>query len=241
MRRQPLLEVFVRGVASPSRLTWLGLHLRTDAFQAAFVWFFASAFPRPALNAVLARAMAVGTMGALIIGAGLVAFDTYRAACSRDTHWRAVVDGARLSALPANRHRQSLVLALQFLWMVPLLVIVPLKLRECGPNDRRRFIWLAVGIIAGFLPLIANVFLYSFSPAYAALVRERQYEAVLGVFILLALTAVPLAAAYAALVQKTLDVTLVIRAAMQYLLARSFILIVSLTPFVLLLVMVGLE
>ena len=55
------------------------------------------------------------------------------------------------------------------------------------------------------------------------------------------LTVIPVAAAYAALVQRTLDVRLVIRAAIQYLLARSFILFISLMPFMLLLVMVALN
>src|SRR5262245_779776 len=67
-----LLEAFVREIPSPSLITWIALRLRTDAFQAALMWFFASAFPKPAINPVLATTMAIGTVGALILGLGLV-------------------------------------------------------------------------------------------------------------------------------------------------------------------------
>ena len=41
----------------------------------------------------------------------------------------------------------------QFLSLVPLFVLMPLKLRETGPDGRRRFGWVVAGIVLGFLPI----------------------------------------------------------------------------------------
>jgi Protein kinase domain len=231
-----LLEAFVREIASPSAITWLAMRLRTDAFQAAFMWFFASAFPKPTMNRALAATMAIGTAGALALGLGLVTMDSL-ARFAGETP-------SALSSVAAQLQRNSpgesdWYFTLQFLWLMPLLVLMPLKLREAGPDDRRRFAWLTLGIAVGFSPLVINVFLITFSDRYVQLVPPDNQ--VRGLIIFLALTAVPLAAAYAALVQRTLDVRLVVRAALQYVLARSFIVIISLSPFVVLLVMVGLN
>jgi hypothetical protein len=59
-----------------------------------------------------------------------------------------------------------------------------------------------------------------------------------GAIIVTALTAVPVAAAYAALVQRTLDLRLVLRRALQYVLARAVIRGVAFAPFVVLAVLV---
>jgi hypothetical protein len=231
-----LLEAFAREIASPSTLTWVALRLRTDAFQAAMLWFFASAFPKPAVNRALAATMAVGTAGAFVLGLGLVVMDSLARVLGENS--------GPLASFATNLQRNSpgesdWYFTLQFLWLLPLLVIMPLKLREAGPDDRRRFVWLTLGIAVGFLPLVLNVFLVTFSTRYVELVPPDNR--IRGLIIFLALTAVPLAAAYAALVQRTLDVRLVVRAALQYVLARSFIVLVSVLPFVILMVTVGLN
>jgi hypothetical protein len=99
--------------------------------------------------------------------------------------------------------------------------------------------WLALGIVVGFLPLVADTLLVTFFPPLgtpnAPLWRPR------GVGIVIALTLVPFAAAYAALVQQTLDVGLVLRRALQYLLARSFIWGLAAAPFLALVIIVGLN
>ena len=212
------------------------MRLRTDAFQAAFLWFFASAFPKPAINRTLAATMAIGTAGALALGMGLLTMDAL-------ARFGGEIPRA-VSSLATNLQRNSpgesdWYFTLQFLWLMPLLVLMPLKLREAGPDDRRRFVWLTLGIAVGFSPLVINVFLVTFSERYVQLVAPDNR--LRGLIIFLALTAVPLAAAYAALVQRTLDVRLVVRAALQYVLARSVIVIVSVSPFVVLLVMIGLN
>jgi hypothetical protein len=229
---------FVRSIHPPGAMLQAALSTRTDAFQAALIWFFGTVFPKPAVGSRLASAFFWGTTVAFALGVTLVACDAY------------AVMSAGAPASPIGEFARALkrgtsgsggwYFNLQFLWFAPLLVLMPLKLREAGPNDRRRFMWLALGIVIGFLPLVADAMLVTFFPQFGAppnppLLRLR------GAGIVIALTLVPFVAAYAALVQRTLDVRLVLRRALQYLLARSFIWGLALAPFLALLIIVGLN
>ncbi len=225
-----LLTPFVRASTAPTALTWLGLHLRTDAFQAAMVWFFASLFPRSSTRPRLAAVFYAGTAAAFVLGVALVVADGV-----------ATRLGPEAPALAVVLQRQSpggddWYFTLQFLLMAPLLVLMPLKLRECGPDARRRFQWLALGLSVGYLPLVANTILQTLWAQYAA--TPPPFARARGVLIVTALTAVPVAAAYAALVQQTLDIRLVLRQALQYVLARAFIRGLAVVPFVALLAVV---
>jgi GAF domain-containing protein len=231
-----LLMPFVRAIDDPTPIVWLGLHLRTDAFQAALVWFFASVFPRASERPALARTFTWSTTAAFVAGAVLVVFDTYaQASAGAASHPMLALARAleRNSASDGDWY-----FTLQFLLLAPLLVAMPLKLRELGPNDRRRFMWLMLGLTIGFLPLVVDAMLVTLWPDTFGR-RQAPYLRIRGALILLALTAVPVAGAYAALVQRTLDVRLVFRAALQYVFARWFIRAVAATPFIVLAVLVA--
>src|SRR6185295_18235740 len=90
-----------------------------------------------------------------------------------------------------------------------------------------------------FLPLIANTLLVTLWPWYASASLKPPGVGLVGALIVVSLTAVPFAAAYAALVQRTLDVRLVLRRALQYVLARWFIARLALLPFVALIAVVA--
>ena len=219
-----LLTPFVRASTAPTVVTWLGLHLRTDAFQAAMAWFFASLFPRSSTRPRLAATFFVGTTAAFALGVLLVVVDATA---------KGLGPAAPSVVIALQRGAPSQgdwYFTLQFLFMAPLLVLVPLKLRECGPDARRRFYWLALGLTVGFLPLVANVILQTYWARFGDAVPP--YQRLRGALIVTALTAVPVAAAYAALVQRTLDLRLVLRQALQYVLARAVIRGVAFAPFV---------
>ncbi|MEW6321726.1 MAG: protein kinase [Acidobacteriota bacterium] len=221
-----LLTPFVRAIENPSFITALTVHLRTDAFQAALLWYFAALFPRSSVRPGLARVFRLGTAVAFWLGVVLVAADTFA-----DTLVR--TGPPALASLAQELRRSSpsssdWYFTLQFLWLTPLFVLMPWKLRDFGPGDRRRFALLMVGIVGGFLPLAANVVLESIWPWFAA--ASEPYARLKGAVIVIALTAVPLAGAYAALVQHALDVRLIVRRAAQYILARSVIRGVAAVP-----------
>jgi len=222
-----LVEPFVRGVADPSALTWLGLHLRTDAFQAALVWFFASEFPRPSRNRRLARVFTAATGIAMALGVLLAGMDAYAVTSSAVTPANPLLDLA-VRVQRVHPGRADWYFTLQFLLLAPLLLLQPWKLREWGADDRRRFVWLVAALATGFAPLIAVALLATFSPS--SLEVLRPYWRLVGAVIVIALTLVPVSAAYASLVQRTLDLRLVVRAALQYLFARSVIRAIAALP-----------
>jgi hypothetical protein len=223
-----LAEPLLRRIADPGNILSFALHLRTDAFQAAMIWFFASWFPAPAGNAQLGRAFRVATAGAFGLGIFLVAADAY--AISTEPLGRGSGFASHLAQqLQRNQPGDAdWYFTLQFLILSPLLVLEPLKLREWGPDHRRRFAWLVGGLLLGLAPLVIVSTLPTISPAAATLMRPHLR--VIGVGVLLALTLIPLSAAYAALVQRTLDLRLALGTAIRYLLARSAIVIVLLLP-----------
>ena len=210
-----LLTPFVRAIEAPSSLAWAGLHLRTDAFQAALVWFFASLFPRSSVHPGLARLFYLGTGAAFALGAILVVLDSVAQVFDGTSPWLQLAAAVQRDS-PGDG---DWYFTLQFLSLSPLLWLMPRKLRESGPGDRRRLAWLTLGILIGFLPLAINVVVTTLWPSFAA--DERSLRLRVNV-VVVALTVVPIAGAYASLVQRTLDVKLVIRRAFQQLLARSF-------------------
>ncbi|MGD9903046.1 MAG: protein kinase [Vicinamibacterales bacterium] len=225
-----LLTPFVRASTDPTPVTWLGLHLRTDAFQAAMAWFFAGLFPRSSTRPRLAGIFFAATTAAFVLGVVLVVADALALTLGADAP-RVVSLLQRQAPRDADWY-----FTLQFLLMAPLVVLMPLKLRECGPDARRRFYWLALGLTVGFLPLVANTMLQIYWAGVAA--TSLPYPRLRGAIIVTALTAVPAAAAYAALVQRTLDLRLVLRRALQYMLARAVIRAVAIVPFAVLAVLV---
>jgi tRNA A-37 threonylcarbamoyl transferase component Bud32 len=215
----------LQSIALPSVLTSAALHLRTDAFQAALLWYFFATFPRSAMNATLRRVFTALTVAAFVLGVLLVSLDAWARLSSGST--------LPLSQVAANFQRYSpgdsdWYFTLQFFLLVPLFVLMPLKLRETGPDGRRRFGWLAAGIVFGFLPIAADTIAVTLWPGYSALPIRGLRAALM----MSAVTLVPVTGAYAALVQRTLDVSLVVRRVLQYVLARSVIAMVAALPLV---------
>jgi hypothetical protein len=128
---------------------------------------------------------------------------------------------------------------LQFLALLPLVAAMPVKFRESGPDERRRFMVLATGLAIGYLPLVADTLLVTFVPAFGP--PDPPFLQLRGGIIVIALTFVPFSAAYAALVQRTLDISLIVRLALQYVLARSVLWGVAAAPFIALLVVITLN
>ena len=221
-----LVEPYVRSIPKPNFVIEQALHIRTDAFQAAMLWFFAGEFPRATRHRVLGVWFRGFTVAAFLLGASLALLNVYAALTPTET--------ASLFGRMADATRRDKTgfadwyFAPQFLLLLPLIVLMPLKLRESGADDRRRFRWLLAGIGLGFAPLMFEVFLASLWPAYAQI--ARPYLPIRAVLILGALTLIPTSAAYAALVQRTLDLRLVVRAAIQYVFARSVVTVLAAAP-----------
>ncbi len=228
-----LMDPYVGRFTDPPASIAFFRQVRPDAFQAATLWFFASEFPLPARRGPLASVITGGLLFALGLGCALTVLDGFATFGSGalDTGWAGEL------ARSVQRHSEmssDWFFTLQFLSLAPLLVLLPLKFQQCNADERRRFKWLAWGIGIGIFPLVLEVFLSTAVAGYVEATRASPYREAKGALIFSALTILPVIAAYAALVQRTLQLRVAIGLALQYLLARSVVRAFGLAPIALL-------
>ena len=86
-------------------------------------------------------------------------------------------------------------------------------------GDRRRLLLFAIGITAGSTPLVIQVLLESF-PSYYAFTHSPGVEPIVGGIVFGAFAVIPFVTAYSVLFDRIVDLRVVLRAALQYALAR---------------------
>lgn len=227
-----LMDPYVGRFSDPPAVIVFFRQVRPDAFQAAMLWFFASEFPQPARRGWLTFVITGGLVLTLALGIALSVLDGIV------TFGSGARDAGALSELARSVQRHSEMssdwfFTLQFLSLAPLLVLLPLKFQECDEDERRRFKWLAWGIAVGILPLILEVFFSTAVDGYVEATRVSPYRETKGALIFAALAILPVVAAYAALVQQTLQLRVAIGLALQYMLARSVVRALGMAPIVL--------
>ena len=105
-------------------------------------------------------------------------------------------------------------LAIACLW---LLIV---KWRAAAFNERRRLTWVVAGIAVGNLPMLAHIVLVVTIPAYAAFAGEPETSRALGIILTMFTLVIPMATTYAVVEEHALDVSIVVRRAVQYALAK---------------------
>lgn len=210
-----LMDSFLASPTNPLLNAAKGL--RTDAFFAATLWFFCAAFPGLSRRSWLSAAFGAGLAVSSVLGVTLAGFDAIATFQPGVPEW--------LASLAANaaRHSRGAVdwyFSLQFLSMLPLLVLMPLKSSEAGADDRRRYRWLTLGISIALGPLVIDVFATTFWPGLHEWTRGTVLWPLRSIAIMSALTVLPVASAYSALVHRTVDIGFALRAAARYLVAR---------------------
>ena len=197
--------------------------VRPETFLALGVWLFAWAFPREPI-APRARRLA----GALIAMAAVVASLLLVANVALDQHvW--AVDDRRAAALLGALNRSSLTSVywpVLFMFVLPALPFLVAKAGLETPERRRRVQWFLGAWALGLMPMILAVFATPFVPA----LREPETRQRVGVWLYLALGSVVPMTAYAVAVNRVMDLQFVIRATLQYALARYAIWAVILAP-----------
>jgi hypothetical protein len=217
----PLCAPILRDRAGEA-LAWL-LFVRADAFQPAFLWSFAREFPSPLIGrpARLTRAAAmVAFTAGLALALVNVSFLFWPPDPGAD--WRTLVrPGAFAGSLyyPIVQGLCASAFAM-LIW----------RARQARDDEQRRMKVFALGLVAGSAPLIAQVTLEAI-PAYYAFIHQPGIEQPVGLFVFGALATVPFATAYSVLFDRIVDMRVVLRAAIQYALARYTILAVTMMPF----------
>ena len=224
-----------RYLSGSNPLLMLARGLRTDAFFGASLWFFCAVFPSRSRRFGVSAALAAGVVATTALGLALAFLD---AVATFD-----LAVPASLASIAATTARLSpsgtdWYFSLQFLSMLPLLVLMPLKAREAGADDRRRYRWLTVGIGVAMGPLVLDVLATTLVTGLHEWTRGTIIWPLRSIAIMAGLTVLPLMSAYSALVHRTVDIGFVLRSAAQYLVARYAAHALVSTPLVVALIVV---
>ena len=94
------------------------------------------------------------------------------------------------------------------------------KWRRAALTERRRLGWVVVGIAVGTFPMLAHILLALAVPSYEAFSWQPETRRALGVILTLFTLVIPVATMYAVVEEHALDVSFVVRRAVQYALAK---------------------
>ena len=202
---------------------WLAPALAVDAFLPFFWWSFLAMFPRTDTGEADpyaswgVRLAAIG--GVLIAGASIATVVP-----SVATAWP---DGqpdvlSRRGAPYIFFVIGLTALGLPYLW---------LKSRRAPPAEARRVRMFAAGVIGGGGPVLVDILLSAVSSGYERLASQPEIVSIRLPVLFGALVFMPLATAYSVLVDRVVDVRVVLRAAAQYALARYTLFAVVSLPF----------
>ena len=194
-----------------------------EAFFALGVWLFAWAFPREPMH-VRGRRIA-GLLIAVALVAATVLFSAN--AIGALNAWS--FDSARVQAVFGALDRQAPasmywpVLFAITLLAVPFLVV---KARLETAESRRKVTWFLAAWALGLTPILVAAMATPFVPA----LRDPAVRQRVGLVLYLALASIVPMTAYAVAVNRVMDLQFVIRATLQYALARYAIWAVILAP-----------
>ena len=199
-------------------------HVRPEALLPAFLWMFVREFPSP-LSGRLARVARLVFGATLPVGLGCAAANlsllwwpsaspevwrpTFLAASRADSWYWLIISGLSLSALPA------------LLW----------RAHTATPEDRPRVRLFVRGLLLGVAPFAMGVLAEQTVPAYDAFTTRDAVKTVVGAVMFGLLATVPFLTAYSVLFDRVVEMRVVLRAALQYALARYTIAAVAFIPF----------
>jgi hypothetical protein len=172
----------------------VALRLRVDLLLPVYLWMFVRDFP---IRAALGRAGIWPwrfVRVSKVVGTGLFVINLL--VDLRDSYWPAIL-----------------------LLMVPAAPILLDRARQVWPGDRRRVRFFVYAFGGGLLPIAVDVVLRTISPAWSHFAGNSSTS--WGpILVLTALLSVPLTTAYSVVVDRVLDLRLMVRTALQYALAR---------------------
>lgn len=201
-----------------------GAHVRPEALLPAFLWMFVREFPSP-VSGGLARALRLVFGAALPVGLWCVAANlsllwwplaptefwrpAFLAASRADSWYWLIVFGLSIGALPV------------LLW----------RARTASPDARPRVGLFVRGLLVGMAPFTLGVLAEQLVPAYNAFTTRDGVTTIAGAVMFGSLATVPFLTAYSVLFDRVVETRVVLRAALQYALARYTIAAVAFVPF----------
>jgi hypothetical protein len=201
------------GPHSLTIVTDLLVATRVDALGLLCLWLFARDFP-PAMSRPARLIPAIGIR--LSVAGGLLLLAANLAAGALAVRGQPV-PAALAPLLP--RSPASVYWITTSLLVAPVFPFIVWKTRTASRPERRRVRLFVVAALGGLFPLSFAGLLEQLMPSFTTWIRQHPWIA--GAIVYPPLLSVPFTTAYAILVNRVLDVHLVVRKALQYALVRS--------------------
>ena len=225
--RLPYTVVFDAWFSGVPQLFVLRTGLAVDAWAPFFIWQFVRRFPTTRRFTQIDRTAIACARVAALVGTALFAVNLWASLTQPS-------DGL-LRTFAYTYEENQRFSAVIFLLTLPALAILFLRARLAPADERARVRLFSFAMIAGIAPTYVEVLLEALIPSYTAFLRGSATALkVMVTAVLLPLLAVPFLTAYSVVIHRLLDVRLVIRQGLRYLLAKWTLVALTLTPFVLL-------
>jgi hypothetical protein len=199
--------------------------VRPDALLPAFFWRFVAEFPSR-LSGTTGRVVRQFATAALALGtlALLANLSTLAWPLALDNDWR----GPLVVAAPRGGWYWGLTLGVSALALPVLLW----RARSATPAERPRVRIFVRGLALGLTPFALEVLAESASASYHAFSSRAVVREVIGAVLFGSLALVPFVTAYSVLFDRVVETRVVLRAALQHMLARYSIVMLAGVPFV---------
>jgi hypothetical protein len=211
----PLIKLIQSAHGSGYGLFALFEAVQPQAFLPYFLWVFVREFPTPS---PYRRSLQLPVQASALAGLLLFVLNLLRFAL------QGVPRAAQALAVFAPRHKSEIFYSVVVLLSTAAFLLLPWKARQAlEPEQRRVRVFLEI-LALTFWPMILELVLDLFVPGYHEFfaARPRLQRDLVTVVLLPALT-LPVTIPYAVLVHRVLDVRLIARRALQYVLARSMV------------------
>jgi serine/threonine-protein kinase len=199
-------------------------HVHPDAFLAAFAWRFLMEFPS-ALGPPFRRAAGAVAAAAILVGAVAAAVNLSIAI------WPMVSTVEWRTLLAASLEGRSWYWPAVFVPSAAAFVGLLARMTPSSGADLFRVRVFVGGLAAGLLPVFVEVATEEAWPWYKGLVHQPAVEPWVGLVLFAPFATVPFLTAYSVVYERVVEMRVVMRAALRYLLARYTIIALASVPF----------
>ena len=191
-------------------------------FQPMFFWLFVRDFPAPTEQTKKRRRVRIATSAALALGTVLVASSFSEILWPPESR-------ADLRTLLSRQALGTLYWPLIAAASLAALLYLGLKVRSAPLSEKRRVRIFVAGLLLGFAPIAVDLLVLALAPE-ARRAFVEVFPLSIPQLIFLSLVAVPFVTAYSVLIDRVVEIRLVLRSALQYALARYTLLSLMILP-----------
>ncbi len=212
------------GVASATPLDVLLAGIYPDAFLPAFLWSFASRFPRVRRFSAADRFCRAGLR--ISVASGAVLFATNLALTY-------LVDTPAEHALH-RAHHGGLYWATVLVLCGAALPMLAWRARLAASDERHRVAFFCAALVASLSPVVLETLAEIVIPSFTRTMSDPGVRRAGSWGVVAVLVVLPISTAYAVVVERVLEVRVVVGRALHYLLARATLIALGAAPFALL-------